>query len=140
MITNEEGMISDLSDLPPLGKSDHLSLQFTFNLTTPNENLKYTRFNLNAGDYNSLRAQVAGIDCEGMLNMTMDKTWEYFYATFDAAIKSSVPLSSVRPKFRNVYTNREVLRLRKKKMMLWRNYCKTHCTLDYHRFARACKK
>ena len=63
VITNEEGMISDLSDLPPLGKSGHLSLQFTFNLTAPNENLEYTRFSLNAGDYNSLRAQVAGIDC-----------------------------------------------------------------------------
>ena len=70
----------------------------------------------------------------------MDKTWEYLYATFDAAIKSSVPISSVRPKFRNVYTNREVLRLRKKKMMLWRNYCNTHCTLDYNRFARACNE
>ena len=47
VITNEEGMISDLSDLPTLGKSDHLSLQFTFNLITPNDNLEYTRFNLN---------------------------------------------------------------------------------------------
>ena len=30
VITNEEGMISDF---------DHLSLQFTFNLATPNDNL-----------------------------------------------------------------------------------------------------
>ena len=34
VITNEEGMISGLSYLPPLGKSDHLSLWLSFNLTT----------------------------------------------------------------------------------------------------------
>ena len=62
----------------------------------------------------TLRSKVASIDCEGMLNMTMDEAWEYSYTTFDAAIKSSVPLSSTRPKFRNIYTNREVLLLRKK--------------------------
>ena len=70
-------MISNLSYLPLLGKSDHLYPYSILSiiLTTPNDNLEYTRFNLNAGDYNSLRAQVASIDCEGMLNMTMDEAW-----------------------------------------------------------------
>ena len=57
VITNEEGMMSDLSYLSPLGKSDHLSLQFSFNLTS-NDNLDYAKFNLNAGDYDHLRSQV----------------------------------------------------------------------------------
>ena len=32
--------------------------------------------------------------------------------------------------------NREVIRLKIKKTTLWRKYCRTHCTLDYDRFAR----
>ena len=71
-------MISGLSYLPPLGKSDHLSLRFSFNLTTSDTDLDYTTFNLNSGDYNNLRSQVQHIDWERMLNMTMDEAWDYF--------------------------------------------------------------
>jgi len=136
VITNEEGMISELSYLPPLGKSDHLSLQFFFNLTTPNYSLDCSRFNLNSGDYNNLRSQIQCIDWERMLDMTMDEAWEYFFMEFDTAIKNSVPLLTTKPKYKSIYTNREVLRLRKKKTTLWRVYCNTHCSLDYDRFAR----
>ena len=103
---------------------------------TSNDNLDYTEFNLNAEDYDHLRSQVQCIDWEKMLNMTMDEAWEYFFIECNAAIKNSVPVLTVRPKYKNVYTNREVLRLRKKKTTLWREYCNTHCSLDYDRFAR----
>ena len=135
VITNEEGMISDLSYLPPLGKSDHLSLQFSFNLTS-HDSFDYVKYNLNAGDYDYLRSQVQCIDWERMLSMTMNEAWEYFSIEFGSAIGCSVPFSTVRPKYKNIYTNREVLRLSKKKTTLWRVYCNTHCSLDYDRFAR----
>jgi len=123
MITNEEGMVSNLSYLPPLGRSDHLSLHFNFNLTTPNNNSEYTSFNLNAGDYNFLRSQVTSINWEGMVNMTMEEAWDYFFTQFDTAIKNSIPLTSSQHKFhQNIYSNREVLRLRKKKRILWKQY------------------
>ena len=104
VITNEEGMISNLNYLPPLGKSDHLCLQFSFNLVTPDANLDYIKFNLNAGDYNVLWSEVTNINCEDMMNITMDATWQYFLTKFDVAIKCSVPLTSSKPKFKNVFT------------------------------------
>ena len=58
VITNEEGMISNLNYLPPLRKSDHLFLQCSFNLVTPDVNLDYIKFNLNAGDYDTLHSEV----------------------------------------------------------------------------------
>ena len=119
-------MISGLPYLPPLGKSDHLSLRFSFNLTTTYTDLDYTMFNLNSGDYNNLRSQVQHIVWERMLNMTMDKTWDYFFMEFDTAINNSLPLSNIRLKYKNIYSNREVLRLRKRKKTLWRKYCATH--------------
>ena len=70
---------SNLNYLPPLGKSDHLCLQFSFNLVTPNANLDYIKFNLNAGDYNMLQSEVTNINCEDMMNMTMDAAWQYFF-------------------------------------------------------------
>ena len=45
-----KGMISNLNYLPPLSKSDHVRLQFDFNLATPDVNSDYAKFNLNAGD------------------------------------------------------------------------------------------
>jgi len=56
---------------------------------------------------------------------------------FDTAIKNSVLLSTIRPKYKNIYTNRKVLRLR---AILWRKYCITHCSLDYDRFSRVHKE
>jgi len=105
-------------------------------LTTSNNNSEYTRFNLNAGDYNFLRSQVASINWEGMVNTTMEETWDYFFTQFDTAIKNSIPSTSSQLKFRNIYSNREVLRLRKKKRILWKQYLNTRCSLDHDRFAR----
>ena len=59
-----------------------------------------------------------------------------FFTKFDVAIKRSVPLTSSKPKFKNVYTNKDVIRLSKKKRSLWNEYCSTLSTLDYNRFAK----
>ena len=64
--------ISDLSYLPPLGKSNHLFLQFSFNLIS-NDNFDYAKLNLNAGDYDHVRSQEQCINWRIMLNMTMDE-------------------------------------------------------------------
>ena len=74
VITNEEGMISGLSYLPPLGKSDHLSLWFSFNLHLT---LTWTILCLTL-ILVIIRSQVQHIDWQRMLNMTMDATWDYF--------------------------------------------------------------
>ena len=44
-----------------------------------------------------------------MMNMTMDAVWLYFFSKFDVAIKRSVPLTSSKPKFKNVFTNKDVI-------------------------------
>ena len=114
MITNKEGMISNLSYLPLLGKSDHLCLQFSFNLVLPDVS-DYVKFNLSAGNYDTLRSEVANINCEEMMDMSMDAAWKYFSTKFDVAIKHSVPLTRCQPKFKNIYTNKDVMQLSKRR-------------------------
>ena len=71
--------------------------------------MDYIKFNLNTGDYNALRSEVTNINCEDMMNMTMDAAWQYFFPKFDVAIKRSVPLTSPKPKFKNIYTNKDAI-------------------------------
>ena len=55
---------------------------------------------LNAGDYDALWSEVTNINCEDMMNMTMDAAWQYFFTKFDVAIKRSVSLTSSKPNLR----------------------------------------
>ena len=102
--------------------------------------MDYVKLNVNAGDYDTLQSEVLNINCEDMMNMSMNVAWQYFFTKFDTTIKHCIPLTNFRHKFKNVYTNKDVLRLSKKKTIFWNDCCRTLSSLDYERFAKVHNK
>ena len=75
VFTNEEGMLTNLSYLPPLGNSDHVCLRFDFNEVDISSN-KYTpsHYKFNSGNYDYMR-----LTGNTMNDMTSEEAWEFFF-------------------------------------------------------------
>ena len=136
VFTNEEGMITNLEYLPPLGNSDHICLRFHFNIAISSN--KYTRphYKLNSGDYDNMRFLLDEINWYAMNDMAPDEAWQYFFNNFNAIIDRTVPKSNSKVKYKNVYINKEAMKLRKRKLVFWRQYCTTLDPIDYARFTQ----
>ena len=96
VFTNEEGMVTNLVYLPPLGNSDHVCLRFDFNVNISSN--KYTRpcYKLNSGIYDYMRSLLDGIDWYVMNDMTPEEAWQYFSSNFNTIIDRAVPKSSIK--------------------------------------------
>ena len=125
IISNEEGMVSHIEYLPGLSKSDHLLLRFTVVCyTTPCTTQIITKPALHKVDFDLLRREVTKVDWVPIQEMSAQCSYTYFENTISRLVDQHVP--KTRPgKRKNIYMNREALRLRKKKRSLWANYSKS---------------
>jgi endonuclease/exonuclease/phosphatase family metal-dependent hydrolase len=81
VLTNEEGIVSNLEVLAPLGKSDHGILSFTLHCYTVSEMTEITRRQYKKGNYDHLRKKL-NID------------WESVLAPFDGDVYTQLKLLS----------------------------------------------
>ena len=102
--------------MPPLGNSDHICLRFHFDIAISSN--KYTRphYKLNSGDYDNMRFLLDEINWYAMNDMTPDEAWQYFFNNFNTIIDRTVPKSNSKVKYKNVYINKEAMKLRKRKL------------------------
>ena len=124
-------MVINLVYLPPLGNSDHACLRFDFNVNISSNKYKRSCYRLNSGNYASMRSLLEEIDWRVMNDMTPEEAWQYFSCHFNTIIDRTVPKSSNKIKYQNIYINKEAMRLRKKKLEFWRQYCTTLDPIDY---------
>ena len=137
VFTNEEGMLTNLSYLPPLGNSDHVCLRFDFNVDISSNKYTPSHYKLNSGNYDYMRSLVHEIDWYTMNDMTSEEAWEFFFENFNAIIDDTVPKSNNKViKYKNIYINKEAMKIRKKKLLFWRQYCTTLDPIDYVCFAK----
>jgi len=121
VFTNNENMIENLKYLPGLGSSDHLCISFNMELpvcqTSDSESL--LKYNVYHADYTKMRMLLSR-ECD-MENLSVNDTWDFFSRTFDEIVKACVPLA--RPRYsKNIYMNKEALKLKNKKNHLWRKF------------------
>ena len=79
ILSNEEGMVYDLSYEAPLGKSHHCSLVFKFKCYTEPKASKVKSFKYDKGDYDQLRRIVSQYDLEEVNQLSCEEGWKYEY-------------------------------------------------------------
>ena len=132
ILTNEEGMLSNLVHLPGLGNSDHDVLRFTLVcyaavVSTP-QHRDHT-------DYGLLQQNLRSCNWSQMRNMNLEEGYRFFKACIDNAVEKSTKRKSMHSK-KNLYMSRKALQLKKRKRTLWSTYCRTRDILDHARFVR----
>ena len=71
------------------------------------------------------------MDWESILNGDLNDSYEIFSNIIDKAIKENIPLKSGIPKTKNIFMNREALKLKNIERKLWKKYCRTNNELDF---------
>ena len=74
-----------------------------------------------------------------MNDMTPEEAWQYFYSNFNTIIDRSVPMPSLvanKVKYKTIYIKKEAIRLRKKKLEFWTQYCVTLDPISYAHFTQ----
>ena len=77
ILTNEEGMVNNLSYLPGLGRSDHIVLQFTLACYTELHAPTAASLNYNKGNYDLLRGLLREVDWYQMHDMNMHEAYNF---------------------------------------------------------------
>ena len=79
LLTNEEGMVSDVEYLSPLGKSDHPVLTFKFNCYIEQSNSERIKFYYDKADFNGFRSDLNDIDWKNAVKgKSVNKQWTTF--------------------------------------------------------------
>ena len=78
VFTNDENFISEITSLPPLGKSDHITISFDFQCYLK-LNCRNYKYNYGCGDYQSITSELLNINWTILFNgLDIDATWLLF--------------------------------------------------------------
>ena len=136
ILTNEEGMISNLSHLPPLGNSDHGVLRFSLQCYTSRKDTHVTKFNLHRGDYKKMAEDLRTVPWSNVESVPLEEHYRFFSETLKQSMAENIPRTRQQQRKKNIYMTREALSLRNRKSKLWKRYLKSNDELDMARFAR----
>ena len=141
VLVNDDKLISDITHLAPLGKSDHDILQFDLYVSKNKTNykLKY-QYNLNKGDYVNFRKFIASSTIYMVENDNTIDNVEKMWGSIKQAILDGmdkfipkVPCKQIK-KVKPLWMNNKLLRKIKKKNKLYKRYLNTKEGSDYNRY------
>ena len=110
---------------PGLGKSDHDCLIF---------NLKYSKYisknstityDFYKGNYTNIKNILAEANWESTLNGDLNDSYKTFSNIIENVVNENIPLKSSIPKTKNIFMNREALKIKNAKNKLWKKYRRT---------------
>jgi len=137
ILTNEEGMISDIIQTAPLGKSHHVCIHFSLNCYTDVPERKTPRYLYHKGDYDKMREEAQNLSWYCTDREDVDSNWRLFSNNVKHLIEKYVP--KVRPTTdkktkRPVYMTKEVLAKIRAKTVAFKKW---RYSRDYKIYARA---
>ena len=151
VLVSDESLISNITHLPPIGKSDHDTL--LFNLYIPfikkEENCKY-KFQLARGDYDRMRQLIGDIDWTSNLyskanTCSVNDMWLFIKGCIIDTMDKCIPKVKIKSesKTKAVWMNKSVLRCVKKKYKLYQRFLRSRTSknyLDYIKLRNECNK
>ena len=99
IFTNEEDMISGMSYLPSIGKSDHLLISFSYNCYTATEfeTGNQVKYNYHKGNYQSVKADMAIVDWdEELRGLDLSRSWSRLTEIYIKLVQEHIPESGSR--------------------------------------------
>ena len=132
IFTNEATMVENLRPLSPLGKSDHIMIEFDFRCYAERiQKESVPRYNLDRGDYDGMRQELEnGWDQIEEID-TIDGKWEYMRNRIQLAAEKFIPKKREGcGKRGGIPLSRELRKLIRKKNTSWQRYMETKNTDD----------
>ena len=135
ILVSEDNLISDISHLDPLGKSDHDILVFDLYipLDKPVQHQKY-RFKLEKGDYDKFRQFVMEKNFNN--NGDVEELWGEIKDTILQGMEKYIPKIKINDnkKIKPLWMTQKVVKSVKKKYNLYKKFLKTKKGEDYEKY------
>ena len=139
VLTNEEEMVDNMTYLHGLGKSDHTCILFDILCYTKKQNKSFEAFDFKKANFDELINKLEAIDWVQVLDpLNANQAWTKFTHIFTSYVQLTIPFCTIRPTKVNPYINSKVLKLKRKKLYFWKEYCRSGNQLNYSRFAHTC--
>jgi len=92
VMTNEEGMVQNLNYCEPIGKSDHVSLQWDLKCYVERQSTKVTKYLYDKANFDDIRSAFRQVDWDELLSGgTVDDQWSLISSVIRNAVNSHVP-------------------------------------------------
>ena len=139
ILVNDETLISDITHLSPLGKSDHDVLLFSLYIEQdPPEAQDIERFDLSKVDYHKMREEVETADWSNLHLDDVENIWLRIKKTIIDSMNRNIPKVSTKlsktkkPDWMTGAVRNSV----KKKHALFQRYLKSKASYDYQRYIK----
>ena len=123
VFTREEGMITDIEYLPPLGASDHLCLKIDINLYAEKPTVE-AKYQFHKGNYIQMNEDLKDKKWhELMREASAEESFMLFSDILNKVMKDNIPKpSSKYRKRKRLWINRKAFRQRKKKINVFKRF------------------
>ena len=132
LLVSSPGLLSAVSSLPPLGRSDHVTLRYSLNrspkiVSAPSRLRRLWSYD--EVDFEEVNSLLSNLDWSPVLSApTMDAGWNSWKKLFFSVINKKVPsklVGRLRPK--SPWITKEIRALIKSKHKAWRLFKRSHC-------------
>ena len=132
IFTNEEGLVSNVDYLPPIGASDHLVLRAELNVY-PDEAVPEPKFNYHKGDYKKISEHLNKYEWyEMMKDMGAEEAFKCFEDILTKLMNEFIPKfkHSGKNKRKKLWMNRDSRRQSRRKRKYFRRFLATRLDSD----------
>lgn len=140
VLVSEPDLISDISHLDPVGKSDHDVLSFQLYIAQEKvmEEVKYN-YDLKKGDYQVLRNIVKDYDWSVLSELSVNDAWCCIKTVLQEGMEKSIPKvkKSSKKNTKPRWMDKKSVRQIKKKYNLYKRYLRTKSGQDYQKYIEA---
>ncbi|CAH1269255.1 Hypp4131 [Branchiostoma lanceolatum] len=140
VLSNEEGMIEQITHEEPLGASDHVRIEFNFVFSTPVKENKKTTWRFDRGNY-EMMSEDLNLNWDNLLeSKSTQEAYALFQQRITKAVLKHVPTKTIdlsKKKLKPLWMDEEAFQKLKKKHHAWIRYLNTKDQNDWLAFKRA---
>ena len=136
ILTDKESLVSNLKLMPPIGRSDHMTLLYNVDFVNGQPDTRRT-MNFYRGDYIQMRTELSAIDWTDTLDEEdINNIWTTFEGIINEAMNRNIPLKSSRPR-KKAWLTREASDAVNEKRRLYNRYRKHKTPESLEAYKRA---
>ena len=116
ILTDDENIVSNITSLPSLGKSDHIVIEFDFLCYCTIDFHKVSKYLYNRGNYTSITSQLLNTNWEVLFEgLNTEEMWSLFHSKLLFLIDKYIPTQTFEPNSRPKWLNSSTLKAIKQK-------------------------
>ena len=144
ILSNEEGMVTDIEYCSPIGKSDHSLINFNFNCYIQQENTERTKYYYDKADLPGMKRELQDTDWVNMLEgLDVNEQWKVFKEKLQYIQDKFVPQRkqrSIKDRKGKINVDQKTLQTIRKKHRCWARYMETRDGEKYKEYCRVRNK